>query len=286
MAGSVGQFRMWVLPIQREGTIYHSGGMHCVPLNVNRVIHYSARSDSGPEITGATIEQSCSTLPRSRPQRGLYRVEIPESRFLAKDKDLAGALTDPLSVDAVFGAKSPLAYEAVLEAGILCAPRRSLTGTGSLSTPKLLGKGVNLDDLTPKDAEGVPYLTSSLNENAELLLNQAFLYGSHAIDASSRALYALIAPAAKLVLVIVVSTSRQAPRVNVGNLWSRLVSGREEEAGKGMEVDGEESADLSSVLPSDVQYDIRGVRSREEAWSELNTALQNLRDGTNSAVEF
>jgi DNA polymerase elongation subunit (family B) len=320
---SPGEFRMWVLPTLRDGKLYLAGEMHCVPLRVNRTLHFNSRNDKVPMIGNAVIEKSSSTLPRSRPRQNVYRVEIPETRFVAKDKELSCALTDALSVDTVFGTKTPLSYDAILEIGILCAPRpgNRFARNGTTSSQKILAKGLNLDDIVAKNAENIPYLVSSHESNAQPLLNQAFLYGAHAVDNTSRALYALVAPASKQVLVVVVTPAKNV-RVNLANVWSKVVAARRREQGFGVARsshhsehnaegnvsdddmmnlddavegdDGDNSYDNDDseeptqddpdlALPADVHFDVRSAKTRAEAWTELNNALQRLRDGRGTA---
>lgn len=277
-SNGLGHFKMWVLPIVRDNGIFQSGDMQCIPLRVNRVLYVSARNTNPPHLQDAVVEETTAMLPRSRAQRGgLYRVEIPEERFRAKDKDLSGALTDALAVDAVFGTKSPLGYEAVLEVGVLCAPKRQVamndTRTGFASSAKMLAKGIDLDDLVPKNAESVPYLATSLGATSKPLLNQAFLYGSHSLDRTSRSLYLLVAPAARQVVAIYVSSASRAPRINFASVWSKVVAARQDD-------DPEAGPSLADALPSDVKYDVRISKTRAEAMAVLNSALQSLRDST------
>lgn len=273
-----GLFKIWVLPVIRDSGRFQSGDLHCIPLRVNRVLYVSARSSTPPCLLDAVVEETTAVLPRSRCQRGgLFRVEVPEARFRAKDKDLSGALTDALSVDAVFGTKSPLAYEAVLEVGVLCAPKRHVvmndTSTGFISSARVLAKGVDLDDLVPKNAESVPYLATSLGSNATPLLNQAFLYGSHSLDRTTRSLYMLVAPAARQVSAFFVSSASRAPRINFSAIWTKVISARQDD-------EPEVSSSLAEALPSDVKFDVSIAKTRAQAMAMLNSALQRLRDNT------
>lgn len=101
------EVQVWVLPVVRDNSVFHSGDMQCVSLRVNRVMYLDARNVAPPHLQHVIVEKAKAMLPRSLPQAGgVYRVDILEARFRAKDKDTFGALTDTRSVDAVFGTKS------------------------------------------------------------------------------------------------------------------------------------------------------------------------------------
>lgn len=284
VAGSPGEYQLWVLPTKKEAGRFESGQLYSIPLHVKRVLYFNSKSDSAPNIPGV----SCGTvrgvtLPRSRPVHHLFRLEICEQRFQQTDKDITSLLNDPGAVDSVFGTQTPLEYEVIVTLGALCAPRKSVLA--NTTSKKLLRRGLCLDDIVPKSSEAVPYLQESQNQSTNKVLHQAFIYGSHALDGSSRALYALVAPDAKLAHVVVV-TPAEAVGINLKRLWKNIVQTRRNAnnatGDSTLDQDNPEEASgelRPPILSMDSSFSTTVVKTRQEAWGELQRLLSNLRDG-------
>lgn len=273
-----GKYQLWVLPFKKEAGKFMYGQLHSIPLHVNRVLYFNSRVETTPEIPGVCCELVKGlTLPRSREAHYLFRLEVREDQFQTTDKDLMSILKDAGIVDGVFGTQAPLDYEVILTLGTLCAPRKSLRS--KMTSREILRKGISLDDIVPKSSESAPYLRDSLGDNADTVINQAYLYGSHALDTSSRAMYAIVAPAAKLVHIIAVTQGGNLA-INLKRIWRRVV--QEHKAG-----DNEaESMEGNMKLPPDCTFTTKGVRTRQEAWSEIHQMLSNLRNGAKVSAKF
>lgn len=281
-----GEFKLWILPTKGEGRHLRHGEMQSIRLHAKRVLHFKT-SNSQPSVKNALIERAVATLPRSRPANSIFRVEIPEKRFLAKDDDFSAAVNDALAVDAVFGTKSPLLYDVLLDVGALCAPNLAQRNGAKLTCQKILTHGIDVDDIEPRSTSAFPYLCSSVQSCSETLLHQAFLYGSHAVDSTSRALYALIAPAVGLALIVVVTTARTPPRINIPNIWARVVEARQNirpvsESKGGLSKNDDVSDDVAHFLrdvnAENLQFELQSAASRSDAHKILNRVLSKIRD--------
>lgn len=278
---SPGQFNLWVLPVKKIDGHFESGDLHSLPLRVKRVLYYNSKVNIAPVIPGVSCELVKGLLlPRSQASQHLFKLELSEARFQNTDKDLTSVLTDVGAVDGVFGTQCPLEYEAIVTLGTLCTPSRSIARR---STMELLSNGVFMDDLTPKGHNTVPYLQGANGkEQGGSVLNQAFLYGSHASDGSTRAMYILVAPQAKLVHAVAVTPGGNLS-VNVKRLWKSVVERQKKESNE----ESGNSADLTEAdftdLPSDCQFYASGATTREGAWSELQSILSRLRNSSSLA---
>lgn len=272
-----GKYRLWVLPVRKDAGKFVTGNLHSVPLHVSRVLYYNSRVQATPDIPGVACELvNGLTLPRSRETQYLFRLEMHEDRFQRSDKDLTSVLTDAAVVDGVFGTKAPLEYEIILKLGTLCAPRKA--AISGMSQVDLLREGMHIDDVVAKSPDTVPYLQESLKENTNTVLNQAFLYGSHAIDGSSRALYVVVAPAAKLVHAIIVTLGKDL-NINVKRTWKR-VSEERKKVIEASALTGGENRCEEPRLPPDTVFTSSAVVTRSEAWSEIQHVLSNLRSSS------
>ena len=280
--GKPGEYQLWVLPVKKDGNKYATGDLHSIPLHVKRVLYYNSRVETPPDIPGVSSELVPGlALPRSREAHYLFRLELQEDRFQKTDKDLTSTLTDAGVLDGVFGAQAPLDYETVLALGTFCAPKRSVISR--MNSMDLLRKGLTLNDIVSKGPDTAPYLKDSLKEDAKTVLNQAFVYGSHALDGSSRALYAVIAPAAKLVHVVAVRPSANFS-VNLKRIWKRVSEEKRDQSSDGNDHPAPDKDTMQSMLPSDCTFTTRGVRTRKEAWSEIQQALSKIRNGSSMAT--
>lgn len=283
-----GEYNLWVLPVRKEHGRFESGYLHCIPLHVKRVLYYNSRVEAAPDLPGV----SCSlvkglTLPRSRVSDYLFRLELCEERFQKTDKDLTSILTDAGAVDGVFGTQSPLDYEIVVTLGTLCSLRKSVSSR--MNSKTLLRNGVCLDDLVPKGSESSPYLQKSFDDDNDPLIHQAFLYGSHALDGSTRAIYALVAPIANLVHVVAVTPGGNFS-YNLKRAWKRVLEDRRSNAASVSDVpltEGTDEARISenAILPAECEFTTSGVRTREEAWRELQNLLLQLRNGSHASFK-
>eukprot|EP00737_Agarophyton_chilense_P000701 gb/GEZJ01000776.1/.p1 GENE.gb/GEZJ01000776.1/~~gb/GEZJ01000776.1/.p1 ORF type:complete len:1790 (-),score=227.93 gb/GEZJ01000776.1/:5472-10268(-) len=271
---SPGEFRLWVLPVQKVSSLFETGQLYSIPLHVKRVLYLNSKTKAVPNIPGG----SCATvhgvtLPRSRAVHHLFRVQVCEERFQQTDKDVTSLITEAGTVDSVYGTQRPLDYEVIVTLGTLCFPRKSIVA--NMGTKKLLRKGLNLEDIIPKTPESLPYLQDKGSQSSETALHQAFLYGSHAVDGSSRAIYALVAPDAKIVHVVVV-TPAASVSINVKRIWKNIINAR-----KVQEDERSEGRDWkkASMLPLDSSFTATAVPTRKEAWMVLHRLLSNLRDG-------
>ncbi|CDF35655.1 unnamed protein product [Chondrus crispus] len=280
--GKPGEYQLWVLPVKKDGNKYATGDLHSIPLHVKRVLYYNSRVETPPDIPGVSAELVPGlALPRSREAHYLFRLELQEDRFQKTDKDLTSTLTDAGVLDGVFGAQAPLDYETVLALGTFCVPKRSVVSR--MQSKDLLRKGLTLNDIVSKGPDTAPYLKDSLKEDAKTVLNQAFVYGSHALDGSSRALYAVIAPAAKLVHVVAVRPSANFS-VNLKRIWKRVSEEKRDQSSDGNDHPTPDKDAIQSTLPSDCTFTTRGVRTRKEAWSEIQQALSRIRNGSSMAT--
>lgn len=282
-----GEFRLWVMPIRNESGRFQSGDLFCIPLHVKRVLYYNSRLEHAPDIRGVHCEPVKGlTLPRSREAHNLFKLELCEERFQQTDKDVTSMLTDAGAADGVFGTRSPLDYEVVVTLGTLCAPKKSVVSR--LTTKKLLGNGLSLDEIVPKGSDSAPYLQQTDADQGDSTLHQAFLYGSHAIDGSTRAVYAIVAPVAKLVHVVTV-TPTGTLSLNLKRVWKRTLEERKstKPEGNNLPVAAEDGHDEDQsddpmtglyTLLSDCEFTASGATSREEAWSELHRILSNMRN--------
>lgn len=281
--GKPGEFRMWVLPVKKIEGRFESGDLYCIPLHVNRVLFYNSKVGSPPEIPGVGCQSVKGlTLPRSQPTHHLFRLELSESRFQNTDKDLTSVLTDSGAVAGVFGTQSPLEYEVLITLGILCAPAKSIAFR---TARDLLQKGVRLEDVNPRSSSIAPYLQHKHGgmDASSTFVNEAFLYGSHAVDETSRALYLLVAPRAKLVHAVAV-TPGGSLAVNMKRIWRSVMDQRTKnsETDDGDHAEGMFSHHIPS-LPSDCQFFADGASTRKDAWAQLQTILSRLRNGTSVA---
>lgn len=272
-----GEFKLWVLPARKNDKVYNSGDLHCIPLHVNRVLYYNSKVEDPPQIPGVSCEPVRGlTLPRSQPYHTLFRLVVNEARFQSTDQDLASILTDAGTVDGVFGSRCPLEYEVIVALGNLCVPSRM---TAIRTKRDLIQKGVNLEDITPKNLDAVPYLQSQEKSSYDdYVLNEAFLYGSHALDGTKRAMYILVAAQAKIVHAIVVTPAGNV-NMNLKRLWRNFVDKRKkdlEEANVGEYVT---NGDHLPSLPSDCQFYVNAATTREDAWSQIQIILSRLRSG-------
>ncbi len=290
--GSFGEFRLWVLPVRKEGGTFVPGNLHCIPLHMDRVLYFSSRGTTPPSIEAAHVEQvNGMHLPRSRPHSNIFRIALSEDRFRTADKELTSTLTDASIVAGVYGSKTPLDYEAIIALGTLCAPRKHVVQRQT--TRQLMSQGLQLHDIVSRDAETVPYLRENLDPEAAPTVNQAFIFGSHASDGSSRAMYILAAPAAKIVTGVVVTPSGESS-INLARVWRKLVEDKAE-AGKPKEEETEDQANASesedesgilrSMLSEDVEFVVRAFKTRTEAWSEIGSTLSSLRSGSGVAAK-
>lgn len=268
-----GEYQLWVLPQKKINGSFESGELHSIPLHVRRTLYVNSKLDTPPEIPGATCELvKGHTLPRSQAVHNLFRLELNESRFQNTDKDVTSVIKDVGALDGVFGTQCPLDYEIIVSLGTLCKPSKSILG--NLTSRALLRRGLDLTEIIPQSPDNVPYLQDAENEKSTPVLHQAFLFGSHAMDNTSRALYAVVAPEAKLVHIVAVT--RGILSVNVKRLWKNIVSKLTEN-----EEDGVPS-NPNLKLPSDSQFLATGVQTRDEAWSTLNDILFKVRGNSNS----
>lgn len=277
VAGKPGEYKLWVLPVRKQNGGFVFGNIHGVPLHVNRVLYFNSRIEATPDIPGVSCELvNGLTLPRSKDTHNLFRLEMEEDRFQQSDKDLTSVLNDAAIVDGVFGSQAPLEYEIILSLGTICAPKRSVIS--GMTSKSLLRNGLLLDDIVGKGPEKAPYLTNSVGRNSGSVVNQAFLYGSHALDGSSRALYAIVAPAAKLVHVVAVTPGGNL-NVNVKRLWKRVLEERTSSMTDPPDEEGQ-PRNHNLVLPSDTVFTTNGVTSRGEAWADIQLFLSNLKSGS------
>lgn len=280
-----GEFNFWVLPVKRIEGRLECGDLQSIPLHVRRVLYFNSKIDTPPKIPGVLTERVRGlTLPRSQEVQNLFRLELGETRFQNTDKDLTSVLTDAGAVDGVFGSQCPLEYEAVVTLGTLCVPSKSLTRR---STKDVLRNGITLEEVLPKSHETISYLQGANScEGPDAILHQAFLYGSHASDETSRALYLLVAPQSKLVHVVAVTPSGNIS-VNVKRLWKTLcerMKKQEENCddnGKSKPENG--TSGESFNLPVDCQFESSASTSRDGAWSLLQNVLSKLRNGASVA---
>ena len=280
---SSGEFRLWVLPLKRDGSRFVPGNLHCIPVQIKRTLYIGSRSSEPPEIDGVTVELvKGMRFPRARNYMNVFRVELSEDRFQSiDDDDLSSKLKDADSVDAVYGSKIPLDYNAIISLGTLCRPLRQVER--KLSTRQILSHGLRLQDIAPKDPKSVPYLRESLEDDSQSTVHQAFLYGSHATDGSTRATYLLVAPAAKLFIAFVVTPSGSTS-VNLKRVWERLVteSGAQDEDSDGEVREAENQSPIQDLLPEGMEFIVRAFATREEAYEDLGRTLSDLR--TSSGV--
>lgn len=279
-----GKFNLWVLPVQKRGDVYESGVLHTIPLHLNRVLYYNSKVANPPIIQGVSCEPVTGlTLPRSQETHHLFRLELEEERFQNTDKDLSSVLTDAGAVDGVFGTRSPLEYEVLVSLGTLCAPSKSIS---MLSQRQLLRKGITPEDLIPQGVEKVPYLQGSGKDQTFCDLNQAFLYGSHATDKTSRAMYMVISPQAKLVHVVAVTPSGTIS-VNLKRVWREVIEHRKQSGESDANIsadDGEGNAMSPAVsLPRDCEFYATASSTREDAWSKIQGILLKLRSASSVA---
>lgn len=291
---SFGEFKMWVLPVRKEGTSFIPGNLHCIPLHMDRVLYCSSKGSMPPSIEGAHVKQvKGMLLPRSRPHSNMFRVELSEDRFRTADKELTAALTDASAMDGVYGSKTPLDYEAILSLGTLCAPRKHIQKR--FTTREVLKEGLHLHDVMYRSPEAVPYLRESLDLDAEPTVNQAFIYGSHAGDGSSRAMYLVVAPSSKIATAVVVTASGSTS-VNLTRIWRRLADAKggdsqptqERTETQTLDVDAmpESEGDvIRSMLPDDVEFSVHAFKTRAEAWADIGSILSSLRSGNGVAVK-
>lgn len=278
-----GEFNLWVLPVKKIRERFESGELHSIPLHVKRVLYCNSKVNSAPSIPDVRSERVRGlTLPRFQEAKNLFRLELSESHFQSIHKDISGVLSDAGAVDGIFGTQCPLDYEAVVTLGTLCTPSKKVV---CRTTRDVTRRGVTLDELIPKPHNSIPYLKSN-GENSEPSINQAFLYGSHALDGTSRAMYILIAPQAKIVHVIAVTPSGSL-NVNVKRLYKSLQDRRSRDhEGKNNDdglAFGESGEQERLTLPSDCQFYTSASTSRDGAWSELQTILSRLRSGSSVA---
>lgn len=273
--GKPGEYRLWVLPVKKDGSKYTYGDISSIPLRVNRVLYYNSRVANLPELHGVSSEKvNGFTLPRSRDSQFLFRLEMKENVFQESDKDLTSTLTDAALVDGVFGTRAPLDFEVILTLGTMCAPRRSVLS--GMTSREVLQKGLVLDDIIPRRPDAAPYLRETKEREADSVLNQAFLYGSHALDGSSRAIYAVIAPAAKLVFIVAVTQADF--NVNVKRAWKRLLDERATSA-ENPEYHATPGVSEREKLPLDTSFSTKSVSTRADAWSAIQKVLTTLRGG-------
>ncbi len=285
---SSSEFRLWVLPVRKDNINFVPGNFHCIPVQLKRTLYVGSRAGDPPEVEGATVSLvNEMKFPRSRRYSKAYRVELSEDRFQTIDNDgLGSKLKDARAVDAVYGSKIPLDFHAIISLGTLCRPVRQVER--KLTTRQILSHGLQLDDIAPKDPKSVPYLKESLDENSRSTVHQAFLYGSHSSDGSSRATYLLVAPAAKLFFAFVVTPSGTA-NVNLKRIWERLVKesggrgkGNDDDSDGGVVEDTDSRSPIEDLLPDEVQFVARAFTTREEAYEDLGKTLSELR--TSSGV--
>lgn len=280
-----GEFNLWVLPVKKIGGRLESGELHSIPLNVRRVLYFNSKASSAPNMPGVRSERVRGlTLPRFQEVKNLFRLELSESHFQDIHKDVSSVLTDAGVNGGIFGAQCPLDYEVIVTLGTLCAPSKKVI---CRTLKDVTRNGVTLDELIPKPHDTVPYLNESNDKkNSEATINQAFLYGSHAMDGSSRAMYILVAPQAKVVHAIAVTPSGSL-NVNVKKLYKSLQDQRLNNT-EGENIDnsfahGHAPPSEASTLPPDCQFHTSAFTARDKAWSELQTILSRLRSGTSVA---
>lgn len=279
-----GEYNLWVLPVKKIEGRLESGEFHKIPLHVKRVLYYNSKVSNVPSIPNVRSERVRGlTLPRFQEAKNLFRLELAENYFQNIHKDISGVISDAGVVDGIFGTQCPLDYEVVVTLGTLCVPSKKVV---CRTTRDVVGRGVTLDELIPKPHDSVPYLKTGGGESSEPTINQAFLYGSHAVDGTSRAMYILVAPQAKIVHVIAVTPSGSL-NVNVKRLYKSLQDRRTQAT------EGRSDDDVSAfggftnherqTLPSDCQFYTSASTSRDGAWSELQTILSRLRSATSVA---
>ncbi|GAB0497674.1 hypothetical protein MMPV_009011 [Pyropia vietnamensis] len=103
-----------------------------------------------------------------------------------------------------------------------------------------------------------------------LLLHEALLYGVAAADGSGRAVAALVSPATRAGLLVVVTRSEGADRPDARRLWRELVS-------------TEKAGGTPFVLPADVGWSVRYVRERDDAYAALSQGLAAIKNGSSSS---
>eukprot|EP00171_Calliarthron_tuberculosum_P012499 IDg12499t1 len=154
-----------------------------------------------------------------------------------------------------------------------------------MNSRQLMVQGLHLHDIASKDPKSIPYLRESLEDEAIPTISQAFLYGSHANDGSSRATYILAAPAAKTFMAIVVTRSGETS-VNLSRIWKRII---EENTPQSVEEGDDDSCEgldyFKNLLPHDVKFTMHAFKTKEEAWKDIGSALSSLRSGSGVATK-
>jgi len=281
--GSLGEFRLWVLPIRKEGISFVPGNLHCIPLHTKRTLIVGSQKKEPPIVGGATVDKVKGLkLPRCRKHANVYRFHISEDSYQTCDSQLTSSLKDAKTIDAVYNSKTPLDFEAIINIGTICRPRRQIER--KLNAKDILTRGLHLNEIAPKDPSVIPYLRETLDENSAPTISQAFLFGSHASDSSSRAAYLLVSPAAKLCIAFCVTPSGKTS-VNLKRIWNKMMD-NEASRDKDDHVDleaNEDSSVLRDLLPEDTEFIVCAFTSRQEAYDDIGKKLSALRSGSGVA---
>ncbi|KAJ7294671.1 hypothetical protein O6H91_Y241800 [Diphasiastrum complanatum] len=176
-----------LLPAQRCGEftawVMAGGDMFKLGIKIPRVFYLNTHVLTTEDYLGKRVVR---VLPHGHPCSHLIEVTIEEEQFKAAGRKLAAHLSDP-EVEGVYETKMPLVLQGLLQLGCVCTVDAKARNCNSKD-------GWSLDDLHMKTTTECTYLSDSLT----------FIYLYHSCS-DTRGMYALYAPIANTVLVIVVN---------------------------------------------------------------------------------
>jgi len=245
-----GLFHVWVF--------LDSGALQRMSVHVPRVLYVNSRREL-PD-NGKRIQR---LLPRGRPCLNLYEISMPESDYIAHEKEFHSSINNRSEIEGVYETQVPLDFKLIMEVGCVC---KLDTRAIKDHTPT----EYQLNHLVYKTTAECPYLTP-----AHVSFRRIYLYHSFS---DSRGLFGLFIEGQKEVTTIAVNPYSGA--LESINLKKMLVSCIQaaREAGVHMQQDGSEEPTIihsTIATPPDTSTfaPLITVTDFDTAYSRINRIL-------------
>ncbi|EFJ15355.1 hypothetical protein SELMODRAFT_445541 [Selaginella moellendorffii] len=233
-----GNFIAWVVA---------GSSMYKVPVKVSRIFYLNTRAIVSEDYPGKRVSR---VLPHGKACFNLIEVILDEEQYKQAKKDVVAHLSDP-EVEGVYETRLPLVLQAILQLGCVCS-------VDVKAQKRSLNEGWSLEELHMKTTTECSYLAD----------NVSFIYLYHSAF-EPRGCYALYAPLAAKVLVIIVN-----PSVNkeVSTNWL------ERQFRDSLRTQESSVMEEFNMDTSDVNFEIEYLATYAEAGRRLQRTLHDYLD--------